>query len=171
MRQRVLLGPGGEEIARYRKTRLFDAQTALRTYRESDWLAPGDSLAVAGVDQWTLGLSICFELRFPDHFAVLRRMGAEIIAVPAAFTYETGKDHWLTLLSARAIETQCYIVAPALVGGEDRNRRCFGATAIVDPWGRLLAAREEGDGVVTATLDKNLVAGIRRAMPLGFDTL
>lgn len=162
----ILFGPDGEEIGRYQKIRLFDVDTTVRKYRESRWLTPGDRLATAQVGDFELGFSICFDLRFPEHFLELRKMGAEVIAVPSAFTYETGKDHWMTLLRARAIETQCYVIAPALVGGPLEERRCFGNTTIIDPWGDIMGLREEGDGIVTASLSKEKLAETRRNMPI-----
>ncbi|MGK7345404.1 MAG: nitrilase-related carbon-nitrogen hydrolase [Candidatus Nitrospinota bacterium M3_3B_026] len=163
----VLFGPDGEEAGRYRKIHLFNASVPGREYRESDWLEPGREAAVAKVEDWTLGFGACFDLRFPEHFQKLRRMGAEVIAAPSAFTYETGMDHWLPLIRARAIETQCYLIAPALTGGE-AGRRVFGSTAIIDPWGGVLGLREEGEGIVAAEIEKRRLEEVRRRVPMDF---
>jgi len=163
----ALIGPGGDETARYVKKHLFDVELAHRRYRESDWVTPGGRAVTAAVDGWTVGFSICFDLRFPAHFAELRRMGAEVILAPSAFSHETGKDHWLTLIRARAIETQCYLIAPALEGECAIDKKCFGSTAIVDPWGDILGLLETGDGFVTAELDRGRVEEIRRRIPMG----
>ena len=162
----VLFGSDGGLIARYQKIRLFDATTSAGRYRESDWLAPGSVACVARVGLWTLGMAICFDLRFPAHFARLRKMGANVVAVPSAFTYETGKDHWMTLIRARAIDNQCYIIAPALAGDAGRGRRCFGHSAVIGPWGEVLGVCEEGDGFVVAEMDFDNLEKIRKEMPL-----
>lgn len=163
----VLFGPGGEEAGRYWKRHLFRATVSGREYREDRWLEPGGKAAAAMVEDWTMGFGACFDLRFPGHFQELRRMGAQIIAAPSAFSYETGMDHWLTLIRARAIETQCYLIAPALTGGQ-AGRRVFGSTAIVGPWGEVLGLREEGDGIVAAEIEKGRLEEVRRRVPMVF---
>ncbi|MBI4665816.1 MAG: carbon-nitrogen hydrolase family protein [Nitrospinae bacterium] len=164
----VMFGPDGKGLARYAKTHLFDADTEAGSYRESRWLTPGDGPKTTVVDDWTLGFSLCFELRFPGHFTTLRHMGAHIIAVPSAFTGETGEEHWLTLVKCRAMDSQCYMLAPALAGRVG-PKRCFGHTVIVDPWGRVLNLLETGEGVALADVSLETVVNIRKAMPLYLD--
>lgn len=113
-----------------------------------------------------IGLSICYDLRFPELFQFLRSQGAEILCVPAAFTYHTGLAHWHTLLKARAIETQCYVLAPAQTGIHSKSRHSFGHSLIVDPWGNILADAQEEPGFVIADLSKKHLADVRRQMPL-----
>ncbi|MDH5510640.1 MAG: carbon-nitrogen hydrolase family protein [Nitrospinota bacterium] len=163
----VLIHPDGKRVAHYVKRRLFDVRLDTGAFCESKWLVAGEALSSAEVDGWILGLSICFDLRFPDHFAGLRNLhGANMIAVPSAFSMETGAAHWMTLIRARAIETQCYVIAPALWGECGQGKRCFGSTAIVDPWGEVTALIENGEGFVTALLDLSLVGKVRRKIPM-----
>lgn len=163
----VLFGPDGRELARYAKTHLFDAVTEAGEYKESRWLVPGESRCVANVDGWLAGLSICFDLRFPESFLSLRRMGADVIFAPSAFTMETGKSHWETLIRCRAMDAQVYIVAPALYGGYSPSRQLHGHTAVADPWGAIIASLDEGEGLAIAEISRKRVDDIRRAMPLG----
>ncbi len=171
----LVFGPDGLELARYRKIHLFDAVTPSgQGYRESSLFGAGDrpvtcSLA-AGDGTLTLGLSVCYDLRFPELFLALRRAGAEIILVPSAFTVETGRDHWEVLLRARAIETQCWIVAAATVGthhdGAGRPRETYGHSLICDPWGKVSACLRDGAGAVSAILDRSILDRVRAAMPV-----
>ena len=162
----LLFGPDGLEISRYAKAHLFDAVTEKGEYRESQWLVPGRSQPVADIGGWPAGFSICFDLRFPDHFLSLRSGGADMIFAPSAFTMETGKSHWETLIKSRAMDTQCYIVAPALCGGYSPSRQLYGHTSIADPWGAIIATVEEGEGLAIAELSRKRVEDIRRALPL-----
>ena len=162
----VLIGPDGNEISRYAKVHLFDAVTEKGEYKESQWLVSGASQSVANVGGWVAGFSICFDLRFPEHFISLRWRGAEIIFAPSAFTMETGKSHWETLIKSRAMDTQCYIVAPALCGGYSPSRQLYGHTAIADPWGAIIATVEEGEGLAIAELSRKRVEDVRRSLPL-----
>jgi nitrilase len=162
----VLFGPDGKELSRYAKVHLFDAVTEKGEYKESQWLVSGASQSVANVDGWVAGFSICFDLRFPEHFISLRWRGAEIIFAPSAFTMETGKSHWETLIKCRAMDTQCYIVAPALCGGYSPSRQLYGHTAIADPWGAIIATVEEGEGLAIAELSRKRVEDVRRSLPL-----
>jgi len=168
----VLIGPDGAERARYRKRHLFDVNLPAaaglpeRKYCESDVLIAGDAPVVAHVDDWTVGLSICFDLRFPDHYQQLRRMGVELILVPSAFTAATGRAHWKPLLRARAIETQCYLAAAAQVGRCTPDKQCHGHSMLVDPWGRVVAEKDDGEGVILGELNKEAVDDARRAIPL-----
>lgn len=162
----VLFDPDGREIARYTKMRLFDAVTEKGSYKESQWLVPGQSQSVANVAGWLAGFSICFDLRFPETLLSLRLKGAEIIFAPSAFTMETGKSHWATLVKSRAMDTQCYIVAPALCGGYSPSRQLYGHTMIADPWGAIMDAVEDGEGLAIAELSKARLQDIRRSLPL-----
>ena len=162
----TLFSPDGARIAEYGKMKLFDATTDKGIYRESSVLEPGASQMTASIDEWTLGIAVCFELRFPSLFLSLRAMGANMIAVPSAFTRETGKDHWHTLIKCRAMDSQCYIIAPALCGEQSSNRRYFGHSAIIDPWGEILAMREDGEGIVVADISMERVEDVRGKMPL-----
>jgi len=162
----ALIGPRGEELARYRKRHLFNVSLDTGEFCESKWLVAGEETTVARLEGWILGLSICFDLRFADHFATLRRLGASMLAAPSAFSMETGSAHWMTLVRARAIETQCYMIAPALWGECGKGKRCFGSTAIIDPWGKVAAYMEQGEGFVTALLDPCLVEDVRRKIPM-----
>jgi predicted amidohydrolase len=162
----VLLGPTGRTHAIYRKLHLFDI--ALRggpVLRESATVAPGDRPVVARTMLGRLGLSICYDLRFPELYRHLRLQGASVLFVPAAFTAYTGPHHWLPLLRARAIENQCWVVAPAQVGRHGAKRRSHGETAVIDPWGTVVARRREGEGVVTAEIDLRHVERVRQGLP------
>jgi nitrilase len=167
----LVFGPDGRECARYRKIHLFDIVTPNgQGYRESSLFGAGDRVVTCRVNGLTLGLSICYDIRFPELFLALRRAGADVIAVPSAFTVETGRDHWEVLLRARAIETQCYVIAAATVGthadAAGKPRHTYGHSLICDPWGQVLACRPEGSGAVEADLDPLRIARLREAMPV-----
>lgn len=161
----------GREIARYRKIHLFDVVTPDgRVYRESETFARGREIVTFEADGLRVGLSICYDLRFGELYRRLAEAGAEVLMVPAAFTLQTGKDHWEVLLRARAVETQCYVVAPAQWGpfpavGEERWN--YGHAMIVGPWGHVLAQVQDGEGFATAELDKDYLRRIRRDLPVG----
>ncbi len=158
----ILFGPDGLEAARYVKRNLFVAEVDGNSYREGDWLQAGDSVVKSQIDQWNVGLSTCFDLRFAEHYTALRAQGANIITAPSAFTKQTGQAHWMTLVRARAIETQSYMIAPALVGETAPGVECYGSTVIVDPWGEPVALLETGEGYISAELDMTLVESVRR---------
>lgn len=164
----LVYSPQGDCVAAYDKIHLFDVDVADAhgSYRESDAIEPGDVPVVASLPWARLGLTICYDLRFPELFSYLAQQGATLISVPAAFTYVTGQAHWLPLLRARAIETQCYIVAPNQVGENRSNRRTWGHSCIISPWGDILALQEEGEGVVMASVDFSEVDALRQKMPL-----
>ena len=152
-------------IARYRKIHLFDVDFAGQfRMMESDTVAPGDEIATAEVDGVTVGLSICYDLRFPELYRLLTLAGARVLLVPAAFTLHTGRDHWETLLRARAIENQAFVIAPAQVGAHPGGR-CFGRSMVIDPWGTVLAQAPDQPGVVFAELDFAAQERIRRELP------
>ncbi len=161
----VLFGPSGERLAEYRKLHLFDAVSDTVVYRESDVLRAGDEIVVAEVDGVPLGLSICYDLRFPELYVQLALRGARILAVPAAFTAFTGAAHWHVLLRARAVETGCFVLAADQAGFHTATNECFGHSLIVDPWGRVLAEVEEGAGFCIADLDLAQVGDARRVLP------
>jgi nitrilase len=166
----LLFGPDGAEIARYRKIHLFDITAPDGTgYRESALYGAGTELVVAEAAGTKLGLTICYDMRFGEQYVALRRMGAEVILVPSNFTLQTGKDHWEALLRARAIETQCWIVAAASHGSyEERGatRQVYGHSLIVDPWGHVVARCSDGVGFATARCDPAVTARVRRDMPV-----
>ena len=167
----LLFAPDGTELARYRKIHLFDITTPSGAgYRESALFGAGSEVVVAEFGGIGFGLSICYDVRFPELYLALRRRGAEVIFVPAAFTAETGRDHWEVLLRARAIETQCWVIAAATTGAHHdasaKPRATWGHSIIVDPWGHLAAALGEAPGFATATLDLAHAGRVRQAMPV-----
>jgi len=174
----VLLGPGGEVLAVYRKLHLFDVDVpgGVR-FAESATCKPGPlggpadpdgGLAVADTPLGRLGLTICYDLRFAELYRRLADLGADVLAVPSAFTMATGKDHWEPLLRARAIENQCYVLAPAQHGRHDDGglRESYGHAMIVDPWGLPVAVASDGPGLALAEIDLERVARVRRAIPV-----
>jgi deaminated glutathione amidase len=163
----VLFSPEGEIAATYDKIHLFDATLpGLKQYRESETYAGGQHAVVADGAGVKLGLSICYDVRFPALYRTLAEAGAEVIAVPAAFTVPTGEAHWETLLRARAIETGCYIIAAAQAGRHENGRATWGHSMIVDPWGKILGQLGgEGEGVLIADIDPAAVAEARGRVP------
>jgi deaminated glutathione amidase len=159
-------GPDGELKAAYRKIHMFDVDVAGVQYRESDAEEPGDeavlSATAGGVE---IGLSICYDLRFPELYRLLAVDGARILTVPAAFTLATTRDHWEPLLRARAIENQAFVIAPNQIGEHPPNHRTGGRSLIIDPWGVVLAAAPDTETVITADLDFEAQAGVRRRIP------
>lgn len=165
----VVFDPEGRLIARYRKIHMFDVITPDgKVYRESATYTPGREIVTYDVGQVRIGCAICYDLRFAELFIALARAGAHVIVLPAAFTMMTGKDHWEALLRARAIETQCYLLAPGQVGSyveEGVERLNYGNSMIVDPWGTVLARAQDRVGFVTATLDFDFLAKVRADLP------
>ncbi|HEX6201726.1 MAG TPA: carbon-nitrogen hydrolase family protein [Thermoanaerobaculia bacterium] len=166
----VLIAPDGALLATYRKIHLFDvAVPGGVTFRESETVVPGEAPVVADTPLGRLGLSICYDLRFGELYRRLAADGATILTVPSAFTLATGKDHWHPLLRARAIETQCWLIAPAQVGAHDDEglKESYGHAAIVDPWGVVAAdAGAAGPGLALAEIDPGRVEAVRRAIPV-----
>lgn len=158
----------GQIRARYDKVHLFDVDVAdaQGSYRESDSVDPGDELVVVDTPLGTLGLTICYDLRFPEQYQRLRDAGAELIAVPSAFTYLTGEAHWEVLLRARAIENQVYMLGVNQGGKHSPARKTWGHSMVVDPWGGVVAGCEMGAGVVLATIDLDALADLREKMPV-----
>jgi len=163
----VLVDPQGNIASVYRKIHLFDVEIGDGArYRESDLVAPGERLTVADTPVGQLGLSICYDLRFPELYRELVKLGAELLAVPAAFTAKTGEAHWKVLLRARAIENQCFVLAPAQTGSHPGNRQTWGHAMIVDPWGTVLADAGTDVGVAAAEVDLDMLRELRRTMPV-----
>ncbi len=150
----------------YRKIHLYDVEIPGRvSYRESATVAPGTEVVVADVDGVPVGLSICYDLRFPELYRRLAVDGATVVVVPAAFMMHTGRDHWEVLLRARAIENQCFVVAAGQIGDHEPRRTCFGRSMVVDPWGTVLAQAPDEVGVTVADLDFTRLARIRSELP------
>jgi predicted amidohydrolase len=160
-----VFAPGGELAAVYRKIHLFDVEVGGKVYRESEAEEPGDEPVLADVDGWPVGLSVCYDLRFPELYRLLAVAGAELLTVPANFTLATGKDHWHVLLRARAIENQCYVLAAAQVGEPMRGRPSYGHSLVVDPWGTVLADAPDEETVVVADLDRDRLRRLRATLP------
>ncbi|AUN30318.1 carbon-nitrogen hydrolase family protein [Niveispirillum cyanobacteriorum] len=161
-----VISPEGEITARYDKIHMFDVDLAGgESYRESATYRPGEQAVVADTPWGGLGLSICYDVRFAYLYRALAKAGASIITVPAAFTVPTGRAHWHVLLRARAIETGCFILAPAQTGIHDGGRGTYGHSVIISPWGEVLADAGEAPGVIIADLDLSKVAEARRMVP------
>ncbi|MBS1125004.1 MAG: Nitrilase/cyanide hydratase and apolipoprotein N-acyltransferase [Deltaproteobacteria bacterium] len=163
----VVIDPGGALVSRYRKIHLFDVDIpGGATLRESDATAAGGEPVVVEIAGAKVGLSICYDVRFPELYRILaKERGAEVLLVPAAFTAHTGAAHWHVLLRARAIENQAYVVAAAQWGRHNDKRESYGHSMIVDPWGTIVDERAEGDGVVVATLEGAVIDKRRSQMP------
>jgi predicted amidohydrolase len=162
----LVFAPSGDLAAVYRKIHLYDVEIAGRvSYQESRTVAPGDETVVTAVGDVPLGLSICYDLRFPELYRRLAVAGAKILVVPAAFMMHTGRDHWEVLLRARAIENQCYVLAAGQIGDHEPGRTCFGRSMIIDPWGTVLAQAPDTVGVTIADLDLTRLETIRSELP------
>ena len=162
----LVVGPGGELAARYRKIHLFDVDIpGGATLRESDATARGDAGLLVRSHGLGLAVTICYDIRFPELYRRLWQAGADVLLVPAAFTAHTGRAHWHLLLRTRAIENQAYVVAAAQAGRHNDKRESFGHSMIVDPWGTIVAELPEGEGVVVADLDPAVIAKTRLNMP------
>lgn len=166
----VLFSPEGEILATYRKMHLFDVDVpgGVR-FAESATCKPGDAVTVAETPLGRFGLSICYDLRFPELYRRMVDQGAELLTIPSAFTLATGKDHWEPLMRARAIENQCWVLAPAQHGEHDDAglKASWGHAMIVDPWGLPVAVASDGPGIAMAEIDLERVARVRRAIPVG----
>ena len=162
----VVFDPEGEIIAKYSKIHMFDVVLdGVASYQESATVSPGDEIVTTEVDGFTVGLTICYDIRFPELYRILALRGAEIILHPAAFTMTTGKDHWEVLIRARAIENTVYMVSPAQVGSDSDGKWCYGRSLIVNPWGTMLATAPDEETVITATLDRAMLERVRRQVP------
>ena len=163
----LVFNPQGQQIARYDKIHLFGFQTETERYEESETIAAGNqpgkvTININKVD-WCFGLSICYDLRFPELYRALGQVDCHII--PAAFTYTTGKDHWEILLRARAIENQCYVMSSAQGGLHLNQRRTWGESMLIDPWGEILSMLPEGEGFIQGTLSKDKLKEVRSKLP------
>jgi len=161
----LVFGREGEIVARYRKIHLFDVDLPGAVLRESTAVAAGSEVVTAKLSECTLGLSICYDVRFPELYRALVDDGATVLLVPAAFTVPTGRDHWEVLLRARAIESQAFVVAAAQWGEHNATRRSFGRALIADPWGTVLCTVPDGEGVALAELDFARLEDVRRRLP------
>lgn len=162
----LLFGPTGELLAKYRKLHLFDIDLPGEvTFRESEFMGFGDRIAVTDTNVGRLGQATCYDLRFPELFRMLVDLGAEVIVIPAAFAMATGRDHWEVLLRARAIENQCFVIAPNQFGRHGENLQTYGRSMIIDPWGTVLAKATDGSGIITAEIDFDQLTRVRSHLP------
>ena len=166
----LLLGAGGEPIALYRKIHLFDIDLpGMEHLKESRSVRPGEALVAADLPlaagSVRIGLSICYDVRFPELYRALVKAGAQVLAVPSAFTERTGKDHWEVLLRARAIENLAFVIAPAQVGVHGKGRASHGHALIADPWGAIIAQVADGEGLAVAEIDLDRQDRLRRDLP------
>jgi predicted amidohydrolase len=161
----VLVGPDGADLAVYRKIHLFDVEAGGVSYRESEHEQAGEEIVSAPLGDVEIGLTVCYDLRFPELFRILAVRGARLIAVPSAFTAATGRDHWEVLLRARAIENQAFLLAPNQVGEAPPHYSSYGRSAIVDPWGVVLATAPDEECFVAADLDLGAQERIRERLP------
>jgi deaminated glutathione amidase len=166
-----LIDPSGAVVAHYDKIHMFDVDLAGgESYRESNAFRPGGRTVLADTPWGVLGMTVCYDLRFPQLYRTLAQAGADFLAIPSAFTVPTGKAHWQVLMRARAIENGCFVFAPAQWGEHAEGRRTYGHSLIVDPWGEVLADAGEGIGIVSARIDVEAIAKARRMVPsLGHD--
>ncbi|MGN6527980.1 MAG: carbon-nitrogen hydrolase family protein [Burkholderiaceae bacterium] len=161
-------GPAGERLARYDKIHLFAFDNGKESYDEARVLEAGDTPVAFEHDGWRAGLSVCYDLRFPELYRGLMRPPCDVLFVPAAFTHTTGLAHWLLLLRARAVEDQCYVVAPAQGGLHENGRRTFGHSVVIDPWGEILSLANdgaEGEGFAIADLERERIQAVRTQLP------
>ena len=161
----VLIGPDGADLAAYRKIHMFDVDVGGVAYRESDHEEPGGEVVTAPFGDAILGLSVCYDLRFPELYRILAVRGAKLLAVPSAFTLATGRDHWEPLLRARAIENQAFVLAPNQVGEAAPHFSSYGRSMIVDPWGTVLATAPDEECFVAAELDFAAQDRVRESLP------
>jgi predicted amidohydrolase len=162
----VVIDPTGEIIARYSKIHMFDVVLdGVARYQESSTVTPGNEVAITEIDGVQVGLTICYDLRFPELFRILALKGAQAIMLPAAFTLMTGKDHWEPLIRARAIENELYMIAPAQWGTHPPGNWCYGRSMVVDPWGTVVTTATDGVGIAYATVDPSRVEAVRRQIP------
>jgi predicted amidohydrolase len=161
----TLIDRDGEIVAAYRKIHMFDVDVGGVTYRESAHEDPGDEVVLADAGGVAVGLTVCYDLRFPELYRALAVRGAKLITVPAAFTLQTGRDHWEVLLRARAIENQLFVLAPGQIGKAPPHYESYGRSAIVDPWGVVLASAPDEECFVVADLDLDALEKIRARLP------
>jgi deaminated glutathione amidase len=161
----IVFDPDGDIVGLYRKIHMFDVEVGGLVYRESEAEEAGEEPVVVESESWPIGLSVCYDVRFPELYRILALEGAELVTVPAHFTLYTGKDHWHVLLRARAIENQCYVAAAAQIGETRPGRPSYGRSLIVDPWGIVVAEAPDEETVVSAELDRAHLHEIREKLP------
>ena len=162
----VVFDHTGERIARYRKIHLFDVEIpGGKSYRESDTISPGDEVVTFAIGDFTFGMATCYDLRFPELFRRLGEMGADVILLPAAFTLQTGRDHWELLLRARAVENLCWVAAAGQWGSSPPDNLTFGRSMVVNPWGLIVRQAPDGVSTITAELDLETLRAIRGKFP------
>jgi predicted amidohydrolase len=161
----VVLDPEGEIAGVYRKIHLFDVEVGGHVYRESEAEEPGEEPVVVRGEGWPIGLTVCYDVRFPELYRILALEGAELVTVPSHFTLATGRDHWHVLLRARAIENQLYVAAAAQVGETRPGRPSYGRSLIADPWGIVLAQAADEETVIAAELDRARLRDVREKLP------
>jgi len=161
----LLIGPRGDVLAKYRKMHLFAARVGNVCYDEAAILSAGSDVVITSVDCAKVGITICYDLRFPELYRALALKGANIAVVPSNFTLYTGKDHWEVLLRARAIENQIYIVAAAQIGVSEDGKASYGRSMVIDPWGVVISQASDREGVVLANIDLDFQDAIRQKIP------
>ncbi|MDR0214767.1 MAG: carbon-nitrogen hydrolase family protein [Comamonas sp.] len=166
----LVYSPQGDCVARYDKIHLFRFDNEREHYAESDVVQAGKQPVVCDIkarngDVWRLGLSVCYDLRFPELYRMLSAQGADLLLVPSAFTYTTGQAHWEILLRARAIENQAYVLAPGQGGTHENGRRTWGHSLLIDPWGEVMALQASGTGVVLGSLSRERMQQVRQQLP------
>ena len=165
MNANLVFSPAGELVARYDKMHLFAYDNGRERYDEARTLQAGRTPVAFDAGGWRVGLSVCYDLRFPELYRKLARPPCDLLSVPSAFTHPTGLAHWEVLLRARAIENQCYVVAAAQGGTHENGRRTFGHSLVVDPWGDVVASHATGPGLVVGDVDAARIADVRRKLP------
>jgi predicted amidohydrolase len=165
MNSNLVFSPDGSLAARYDKIHLFRYDNGRERYDEGRTLNAGSEPVAFAAGAWRVGLSVCYDLRFPELYRALMQPPCDLLCVPSAFTYPTGAAHWEVLLRARAIENQCYVVAAAQGGHHENGRRTFGHSLVIDPWGEVVAMLPEGEGVITADLNRERIAEVRTQLP------
>ncbi|WP_250491799.1 carbon-nitrogen hydrolase family protein [Caballeronia sp. GAWG1-1] len=159
----LVFDPAGKQVGRYDKIHLFNFEKGEESFDEARTICPGSEVRTFDAPFGRVGLSVCYDLRFPELY---RKMGdCALMVVPSAFTYTTGKAHWEILLRARAIENQCYVLAAAQGGKHENGRRTFGHSILIDPWGEIIDVRDEGAGVVAGQIDPASIASVRQSLP------
>ena len=159
----LVFDPTGKQVARYDKIHLFNFEKGTESFDEARTICPGSEVRTFDAPFGRVGLSVCYDLRFPELY---RKMGdCALMVVPSAFTYTTGKAHWETLLKARAVENQCYVLAAAQGGNHENGRRTWGHSMLIDPWGEIAAVVEEGAGVAAGAIDAARIAAVRQSLP------
>lgn len=162
----LVFNPSGEIMAKYRKIHLFDVEIpGGRTYRESDTISPGNQTTIFTIGDFVFGMATCYDLRFPELFRHLAGQGADVLLLPAAFTLETGKDHWELLLRARAVENQCWVAGAGQWGTAPPHHSSYGRSMVIDPWGIVVAQAPDGISTVIADLDLDILQSVRTTFP------